>query len=205
MILFIAGVFVHVNIVGFFGCFGLFFSFFIYLFFFTCSDLNKFMVDWFVHWAALTCVGSSSSKMSLREISENVKLAREYALLGNYSSASVLYQGLLEQINKYVYTVRDSGLQHRWQQVHTTTQQQLWAKQRLSGGFCDLVTFALSCGRKSTRRTETSRTSCPPWRTSSWTQHPPSPVTSRTTTVIFGQCTWTSGVKASHNAAAEWH
>lgn len=56
--------------------------------------------------------------MSLREISENVKLAREYALLGNYSSASVLYQGLLEQIKKYVYTVRDSSFQQRWQQVN---------------------------------------------------------------------------------------
>lgn len=55
--------------------------------------------------------------MSLREISENVKLAREYALLGNYSSASVLYHGLLEQIKKYVYTVRDSSFQQRWQQV----------------------------------------------------------------------------------------
>lgn len=55
--------------------------------------------------------------MSLREISENVKLAREYALLGNYSSASVLYHGLLEQINKYMYTVRDSSIQQRWQQV----------------------------------------------------------------------------------------
>lgn len=57
------------------------------------------------------------SSMSLREISENVKLAREYALLGNYSSASVLYHGLLEQIKKYVYTVRDSSTQQRWQQV----------------------------------------------------------------------------------------
>uniref|UniRef100_A0A8C4FGN0 Katanin p60 ATPase-containing subunit A1 n=1 Tax=Dicentrarchus labrax TaxID=13489 RepID=A0A8C4FGN0_DICLA len=55
--------------------------------------------------------------MSLREISENVKLAREYALLGNYSSASVLYNGLLEQIKKYVYTVRDSSVQQRWQQL----------------------------------------------------------------------------------------
>lgn len=55
--------------------------------------------------------------MSLREISENVKLAREYALLGNYSSASVLYHGLLEQIKKYAYTLRDSGFQQRWQQV----------------------------------------------------------------------------------------
>uniref|UniRef100_UPI003AAF2D52 katanin p60 ATPase-containing subunit A1 isoform X2 n=1 Tax=Centroberyx gerrardi TaxID=166262 RepID=UPI003AAF2D52 len=55
--------------------------------------------------------------MSLREISENVKLAREYALLGNYSSASVFYHGVLEQIKKYVYTVRDSSFQQRWQQL----------------------------------------------------------------------------------------
>lgn len=46
-----------------------------------------------------------------------MKLAREYALLGNYSSAIVLYQGLLEQIKKYTYTVRDSSFQQRWQQV----------------------------------------------------------------------------------------
>ncbi|XP_063758408.1 katanin p60 ATPase-containing subunit A1 isoform X1 [Eleginops maclovinus] len=57
------------------------------------------------------------STMSLREINENVKLAREYALLGNYSSASVLYRGLLEQIKKYVYTMRDSSYQQRWQQL----------------------------------------------------------------------------------------
>ncbi|KAA8583224.1 hypothetical protein FQN60_015770 [Etheostoma spectabile] len=57
------------------------------------------------------------STMSLRGISENVKLAREYALLGNYSSASVLYQGLLDQIKNYVYTVRDSSVQQRWQQL----------------------------------------------------------------------------------------
>ncbi|XP_037541990.1 katanin p60 ATPase-containing subunit A1 [Nematolebias whitei] len=55
--------------------------------------------------------------MSLREITENMKLAREYALLGNYSSASVLYQGLLEQIKKFLYTVRDSSVQQQWQQL----------------------------------------------------------------------------------------
>lgn len=59
--------------------------------------------------------------MSLREISENVKLAREYALLGNYSSASVLYHGLLEQIKKYAYTLRDSGFQQRWQQASVSS------------------------------------------------------------------------------------
>ncbi|XP_012685236.1 katanin p60 ATPase-containing subunit A1 [Clupea harengus] len=55
--------------------------------------------------------------MSLFEISENVKLAREYALLGNYSSAAVCYQGVLEQIKKYLFSVRDTALQQKWQQV----------------------------------------------------------------------------------------
>ncbi|XP_065113161.1 katanin p60 ATPase-containing subunit A1 [Paramisgurnus dabryanus] len=55
--------------------------------------------------------------MSLGEINENVKLAREYALLGNYSSAVVCYQGVLEQIKKYQYSLRDSPLQQKWQQV----------------------------------------------------------------------------------------
>ncbi|XP_064864793.1 katanin p60 ATPase-containing subunit A1-like [Oncorhynchus nerka] len=55
--------------------------------------------------------------MSLHEISENVKLAREYALLGNYSSAIVCYQGVLEQIKKHLFTLRDSSFQQRWQKV----------------------------------------------------------------------------------------
>ncbi|KAJ8385930.1 hypothetical protein AAFF_G00178920 [Aldrovandia affinis] len=57
------------------------------------------------------------NRMSLLEISENVKLAREYALLGNYSSAVVCYQGVLEQIKKYHFSVRESALQQKWQQV----------------------------------------------------------------------------------------
>ncbi|KAM8946347.1 katanin p60 ATPase-containing subunit A1 isoform 1-T1 [Pelodytes ibericus] len=55
--------------------------------------------------------------MSLLMISENVKLAREYALLGNYDSAMVYYQGVLDQMNKYVYSVKDTYLQQKWQQV----------------------------------------------------------------------------------------
>ncbi|KAL2082366.1 hypothetical protein ACEWY4_022184 [Coilia grayii] len=58
-----------------------------------------------------------NQKMSLFEISENVKLAREYALLGNYSSAAVCYQGVLEQIKKNLYSVKDTALHHKWQQV----------------------------------------------------------------------------------------
>ncbi|XP_017652962.1 katanin p60 ATPase-containing subunit A1 isoform X2 [Nannospalax galili] len=55
--------------------------------------------------------------MSLLMISENVKLAREYALLGNYDSAMVYYQGVLDQMNKYLYSVKDAYLQQKWQQV----------------------------------------------------------------------------------------
>ncbi|KAJ7411042.1 Katanin p60 ATPase-containing subunit A1 [Willisornis vidua] len=55
--------------------------------------------------------------MSLVMIIENVKLAREYALLGNYDSAMVYYQGVLDQMNKYLYSVRDAYLQQKWQQV----------------------------------------------------------------------------------------
>lgn len=66
--------------------------------------------------------------MSLAEINENVKLAREYALLGNYSSAVVCYQGVLEQIRKYLCSVRDSSLQQKWQQVRVP----LWVLFRLS-------------------------------------------------------------------------
>ncbi|CAL8315084.1 unnamed protein product [Merluccius merluccius] len=51
--------------------------------------------------------------MNLREFTENVKLAREYALLGNYSSASVLYRGVLQHVG----SLRDASFHHRWQQV----------------------------------------------------------------------------------------
>lgn len=54
-------------------------------------------------------------------INENVKLAREYALLGNYDSAMVYYQGVLDQMNKYLYSVKDTYLQQKWQQVRSMT------------------------------------------------------------------------------------
>lgn len=72
--------------------------------------------------------------MSLLMISENVKLAREYALLGNYDSAMVYYQGVLDQMNKYLYSVKDTYLQQKWQQVRIMTYVSLkWCK--YSGDF----------------------------------------------------------------------
>ncbi|XP_078255185.1 katanin p60 ATPase-containing subunit A1-like isoform X1 [Rhinoraja longicauda] len=56
-------------------------------------------------------------KMSLLEISENVKLGREFALLGNYDSALVYYQGVVEQIQKYLSSVRDPTYKQKWNQI----------------------------------------------------------------------------------------
>ena len=53
----------------------------------------------------------------LEDISENVKMGREYALLGNYDTASVYYQGVLQQIHKHMITVKDHNTRSHWQSV----------------------------------------------------------------------------------------
>ncbi|XP_052441519.1 katanin p60 ATPase-containing subunit A1 isoform X2 [Carassius gibelio] len=78
-----------------------------------CLFFSNTFVESFTHFRDYR----SLHRMSLAEINENVKLAREYALLGNYSSAVVCYQGVLEQIGKYLYSLREPSLQQKWQQV----------------------------------------------------------------------------------------
>uniref|UniRef100_UPI00398F3FA3 katanin p60 ATPase-containing subunit A-like 1 n=1 Tax=Pristiophorus japonicus TaxID=55135 RepID=UPI00398F3FA3 len=55
--------------------------------------------------------------MSLAEIYDNVKKGREYALLGNYDSSMVYYQGVIQQIQKHSQSIRDPALKVKWQQV----------------------------------------------------------------------------------------
>ncbi|XP_041055746.1 katanin p60 ATPase-containing subunit A-like 1 isoform X2 [Carcharodon carcharias] len=55
--------------------------------------------------------------MSLAEIYDNVKKGREYALLGNYDSSMVYYQGVIQQIQKHSQSIRDPSLKVKWQQV----------------------------------------------------------------------------------------
>uniref|UniRef100_A0A672HG33 Katanin p60 ATPase-containing subunit A-like 1 n=1 Tax=Salarias fasciatus TaxID=181472 RepID=A0A672HG33_SALFA len=55
--------------------------------------------------------------MNLAEICDNAKKGREYALLGNYDSSVVYYQGVIQQIHKHCQTLRDPALKVRWQQV----------------------------------------------------------------------------------------
>ncbi|XP_051539429.1 katanin p60 ATPase-containing subunit A-like 1 [Myxocyprinus asiaticus] len=55
--------------------------------------------------------------MNLKEICDNAKKGREYALLGNYDSSMVYYQGVIQQIHKHCQSLRDPALKVKWQQV----------------------------------------------------------------------------------------
>lgn len=55
--------------------------------------------------------------LSMSDICENTKLAREMSLLGNYETASVYYQGVIQQIHRLLSTIDDPGRKQKWQQV----------------------------------------------------------------------------------------
>ncbi|KAL3969731.1 titin [Sarotherodon galilaeus] len=55
--------------------------------------------------------------MNLADICDNAKKGREYALLGNYDSSIVYYQGVIQQIHKHCQSLRDPALTVRWQQL----------------------------------------------------------------------------------------
>ena len=51
------------------------------------------------------------------EIVENVKMAREYGLLGNYDTSLVYFQGVIQQIQKHIVGVVDPVQKQKWHQV----------------------------------------------------------------------------------------
>ena len=54
---------------------------------------------------------------SYSEICENARLARENALLGQYDSALVYYQGVLTQKQKLMIQVKEPSRKQKWQVV----------------------------------------------------------------------------------------
>jgi len=57
------------------------------------------------------------SGVSVGGICENTKLAREMSLMGNYESATVYYQGVIQQIAKLLGSMEDQGRRMKWQQI----------------------------------------------------------------------------------------
>lgn len=55
--------------------------------------------------------------MNLMEVRDNAKKGREYALLGNYDSSEVYYQGVIQQIQQYCHSVKEPALKAKWQEV----------------------------------------------------------------------------------------
>lgn len=55
---------------------------------------------------------------TLTEINENTKMARETALFGQYDTSLVYYQGVIQQIQKYMSAVnKDPDRRRKWMQV----------------------------------------------------------------------------------------
>lgn len=55
--------------------------------------------------------------VSVREICDNVTLAREMSMLGNYESAEVYYEGSLQMINRLIIIIPEPNRKNKWQQV----------------------------------------------------------------------------------------
>lgn len=53
----------------------------------------------------------------LTEIHENTKMGRESALLGDYETSLVYYQGVIQQITRHLGTIRDPSSKQRWQKA----------------------------------------------------------------------------------------
>jgi katanin p60 ATPase-containing subunit A1 len=54
---------------------------------------------------------------TLTEINENTKMARETALFGQYDTSLVYYQGVIQQIQKYLSAIKDPDKRRKWLQV----------------------------------------------------------------------------------------
>jgi len=57
---------------------------------------------------------------ALSDIQENIKSARENALLGSYDTSQVYYQGALQQVQKHLVSITDPARKQKWQQVNAS-------------------------------------------------------------------------------------
>ena len=54
---------------------------------------------------------------SAQEISENVKQAREHALVGNYDDSKVFYSGAIQGVQHLLKQTLDPDKKQKWKQV----------------------------------------------------------------------------------------
>ncbi|CAG2197950.1 KATNA1 [Mytilus edulis] len=73
---------------------------------------------------AETSICMMSSSIILGEIEENTKLGRENALLGNYDTSLVYYQGVLQQIQKLLTSIGEPDRKRKWMQARDLISQE---------------------------------------------------------------------------------
>lgn len=56
--------------------------------------------------------------VNLKEICENITLARQMALFGNYDSAEVYYEGSKQMIARLLVSITEPTRKNKWQQVN---------------------------------------------------------------------------------------
>ncbi|XP_060537173.1 katanin p60 ATPase-containing subunit A-like 1 isoform X2 [Cylas formicarius] len=56
-------------------------------------------------------------EVSIKEICDNVSLAREMAVLGNYENAEVYYQGSLQLISRHIAMIAEPIRKNKWQEM----------------------------------------------------------------------------------------
>lgn len=70
--------------------------------------------------------------VSINEICENTKLAREMALIGNYDTSGVYYQSVIQQIQRLLGTISDASRKGKWQLSQRQIIQEFEAMKALS-------------------------------------------------------------------------
>ncbi|XP_069137562.1 katanin p60 ATPase-containing subunit A-like 1 isoform X2 [Argopecten irradians] len=62
--------------------------------------------------------------VSLSEVNECIKMGRENALLGNYDTSLVYYQGLQQQIQRLISTIKDPARKRKWMEARDQINQE---------------------------------------------------------------------------------
>jgi len=81
------------------------------------------------------------------DIVENTKLAREYALLGNYETSLVYYQGVLQQVLKLISTIREPNRKAQWSNTRSQLQSEYEQVKEISSTLASFKTEGGPGGR----------------------------------------------------------
>ena len=82
-----------------------------------CNPICKFLRYACLVLQAESMLGMTVMAVSINEICENTKLAREMALMGNYETSGVYYQGVVQQMHRLLQSIADPTRKGKWQLV----------------------------------------------------------------------------------------